>query len=49
MTWYHADHVLENPEDVERLSGVHSLRERQARAGFLNVFVDGDDSAGRIV
>lgn len=52
MTWYRQDHLLENLGDVERLSGVKPLRERhekRAHEGFLNVFVDGDESAGRVV
>jgi hypothetical protein len=43
---------MEKQEDVERLSGIKALREKQEkkkREGLLNVFVDGDESAGRIV
>ncbi|KAH7394943.1 hypothetical protein DE146DRAFT_789744 [Phaeosphaeria sp. MPI-PUGE-AT-0046c] len=49
MTWYRADHSMENPVDVERLSGIAALREEKAHEGLLNVFVDGDECAGRDV
>jgi hypothetical protein len=51
MKQYRQDHPMEKQEDVERLSGIEALRERQKkkmREGLLNVFVDGDESAGRI-
>jgi hypothetical protein len=50
MKWYRLDHPRENMEDLERLSGIEALKEQQmqkARKGLLNVFVDGDESAGR--
>lgn len=52
MTWYRQDHLPENLGDVELLSGVKGLRERnerKAHEGLLNVFVDGNESAGRVV
>jgi hypothetical protein len=52
MKWYRQEHSMEKQEDVERLSGIKALREKQEkkkREGLLNVFVDGDESAGRIV
>lgn len=45
MKWYRNDHLLGKEVDVEKWSGVEELR-RKARAGKLNVFVDGDESAG---
>lgn len=42
---------MEKAEDVEQLSGIEGLKEKERekrREGLLNVFVDGDESAGRI-
>jgi hypothetical protein len=50
MRWYRFDHLREKIEDVERLTGIEVLREKQARRArgeLLNVFVDGDETAGR--
>lgn len=60
MKEYKTEHPLSKAEDVERLSGVEYLREKnkkkrclemmeREREGKLNVFVDGDEGAGRIV
>lgn len=45
---------MEKQEDVERWSEIEALMERERHRGkemegLLNVFVDGDESAGRIV
>jgi hypothetical protein len=53
MKWYRQEHPLENVEDVKWNSGIEALRERQMqvrgeeRDGLLNVFVHGDEGAGR--
>lgn len=52
MKWYRQEHAVEKQEDVERLSGIKALREsheKKTREGLLNVFVNGDESAGKIV
>lgn len=52
MQWYKNDHPLGKVEEVERLSGVEYLKEKQGykelreREGKLNVFVDGAEGAG---
>jgi hypothetical protein len=53
MKSYREGHPLDRVENAERDSGVVALRERERermrREGLLNVFVHGDDGAGRIV
>lgn len=49
MKQYRQDHPMEKAEDVERLSGIEGLKEKKGekrREALLNVFVDGDESAG---
>jgi hypothetical protein len=53
MKWYGQDHPMEKPEDVEHNSGIGALKEKEGQMqrsheGLLNVFVHGDESAGRI-
>jgi hypothetical protein len=53
MNWYRQEHPLEKLEDVEHNAGIQALRETQVHIqrsgeGLLNLFVHGDESAGRI-
>lgn len=52
MKQYRQDHPMEKVEEVEQSSGVEGLkekeREKRRREGLLNVFVDGDEAAGRV-
>jgi hypothetical protein len=51
MKSYREGHPLDRVENVERDSGVEALRERERmrKEGLLNVFVHGDEGAGRLV
>ena len=57
MKSYAEGHPLNRKEEAEKMSGIERMRgewrEKQAkegkgREGKLNVFVDGDESAGRV-
>ena len=58
MKSYAEGHPLNRKEEAEKMSGIERMRgewrekerqrEERGREGKLNVFVDGDESAGRV-
>jgi hypothetical protein len=49
MKQYHGEHFMERMEDVERFSGIETLKESHGKTeGLLNDFVKGVESAGQV-